>query len=103
MGPRLASDHAGPDTWVPTYFEEDRNMRYLPLMAAVLMLAACSGGGNGNMTDTSAGTLGQPAVPDTANRGVQTDTSMTRDTSMMRDTSTMQDTSGAMNRDTTTE
>jgi hypothetical protein len=93
----------GADACADNYSEEDRNMRYIPLVAAVLVVAACSGGGNnagGNMTDTSGGAVAHPASPGSTGAGVQMDTGMSRDTSMMQDTSTMRDTTGTLNRDT---
>ena len=74
-------------------------MRYITLVAAALLVAACSGGGNrgnaGNMTDTSAGAVGHPAAPGSASTGAQMDT-----TGMSRDTSMRHDTSGGMSHDT---
>src|SRR5690242_13854886 len=97
MGPRLATDRRWAGSSALTYLEEDQDMRYITLVAAALLVAACSGGGNrgnaGNMTDTSAGAVSNPAPG--ATTGAQMDT-----TGMSHDTSMRHDTSGAMSHDT---
>ena len=100
IGPRLATDRRWAGSSAHTYLEEDQNMRYITLVAAALLVAACSGGGNrgnaGNMTDTSAGAVSNPASPGaTTSTGAQMDT-----TGMSHDTSMRHDTSGAMSHDT---
>lgn len=70
-------------------------MRYMTLLAAVLFVAACSGGNRSNAgtSETAAGAI-TPRTDTTST--MRTDTGMNRtDTSMMNDTSMRRDTSKA--------